>query len=206
MKKRFRSTRIFFSLVFFGVIAASAILFYQAGMSGRGESAKASPSGPEKKQAKPPVVEVVSAARQEISELLTLTGTVAPQRTARLASPAEGPAGSIRVREGDMVEAGDELLLIGRKQGVDAFAASLRTELKNASDDLERTRRLVETNALAEESPESLPILCPIYGFTYKSNLGMSFQTRKSPCSYRSAIDACREKQAISGKTRQSQG
>ncbi len=152
MKKPFGSMRIFLVLLLFGGIFVFAIRFYQAGISGSGAAEKASPFGPEKKQAKPPVVAVVSAARQEIAELLTLTGTVAAQRVARLASPAEGPAGGIRVREGDMVDTGDQLLFIGRKQGVDALVASLRTALKNAADDLERTRRLVETNALAEEA------------------------------------------------------
>lgn len=152
MKKAFGSMRIVLVLLLFGGIAVAAILFYQAGMLGGTVAEKTLPSGPEKKQAKPPVVEVAPAVRQELSELLTLTGTVAAQRVARLASPAEGPAGGIRVREGDMVDAGDLLLLIGRKQGVDALVASLRTALKNASDDLERTHRLVETNALAEEA------------------------------------------------------
>jgi membrane fusion protein (multidrug efflux system) len=72
-------------------------------------------------------------------------------RVAHLASPAEGPVENIFVREGDRVGAGDQLALIGRRQGADARIAFLLEEVKKEEANLGRTRRLVETSALAKE-------------------------------------------------------
>jgi membrane fusion protein, multidrug efflux system len=102
-------------------------------------------------QRRPLTVRVAPAVRSSISLDLELTGSVEPYRVARLASPAEGPVVAVDVREGDPVAAGDVLVAIGRKQGVDALIASLREELKQEEDNLRRTRDLVESEALPGE-------------------------------------------------------
>lgn len=102
-------------------------------------------------QKKSPVVDVVSAETSEVSLGLDLTGSAEPYRVAQLASPAEGPVLDIRVREGDRVQAGDQLLFIGRKKGVDAVTAALREESNSEEDNLRRTRQLVDSGALPGE-------------------------------------------------------
>lgn len=98
-----------------------------------------------------PFVRVVPASKSPIAQGLDLTGSVEPYRVAELASPAEGPVESIHVREADIVDAGDVLLTIGRKKGIDASIVSLREELKKEEDNLRRTRQLVENDALPGE-------------------------------------------------------
>jgi membrane fusion protein (multidrug efflux system) len=98
-----------------------------------------------------PLVSTVPAIKAAVSLKLELTGSVEPYRIARLASPAEGPVVNVRVREGDWVKAGQSLLSIGRKKGVDALIVSLREELKKEADNLDRTRKLVEAEALPRE-------------------------------------------------------
>ena len=61
---------------------------------------------------------------------LTVTGTVEPTQVAGLASPAEGPVVDCRVREGDRVEAGQELVRIGRQVSAAATLAAAREELR----------------------------------------------------------------------------
>lgn len=82
---------------------------------------------------------------------LALTGAVEAGRIAQLASPAEGPVLSIKVREGDLVKAGQVLLLLGRTEGASALVSSLREDTKKEEDNLMRTRRLVDSGALAAE-------------------------------------------------------
>ena len=103
------------------------------------------------KQKQPPHVRIIPATKSNIAEVLELTGSVEPYRIARLASPAEGPVIDLRVREADRVTTGDSLLAIGRKKGVDASIVSLREELKKEEDNLNRTRQLVESQALPGE-------------------------------------------------------
>jgi len=102
-------------------------------------------------QRQPPSVRAIAASKATISSGLELTGSVEPYRVARLASPAEGPVARIRVREADHVRAGDALLSIGRKKGIDALITSLREELRKEDDNLRRTRELVESEALPGE-------------------------------------------------------
>ena len=103
---------------------------------------------------KPPQVRVVAVWRATISHGLELTGSVEPYRVAHLASPAEGPVLDLRVREGDRVRAGEALLGIGRREGVDALIASLREELASEEENLRRTRHLVESKVIADEQLE----------------------------------------------------
>lgn len=107
--------------------------------------------GSKQAQKKPPEVRVATAQKSTISRTLELTGSVEAYRIALLASPAEGPVQSIRVREGDRVNAGDTLLTIGRKSGVEALVVSMREELRKQEENLRSTERLVKDQALPAE-------------------------------------------------------
>lgn len=126
-------------------LAATGIVFFHGAPSGQSET------GPNGKQKPPPQVRVITTAASKISEALELTGSVEAYRVARLGSPAEGPIVDVRVREADPVAADEPLLVIGRKKGVDALIVSLRETFKKERDNLRRTRRLVESNALSDE-------------------------------------------------------
>ncbi len=128
-----------------GGLTVAGIFFF------RGDSSDESETAPSSNRQQPPAVEVMTARKETVSLSLELTGSVEPYRVARLASPAEGPVHNLRVREGDRVKAGDVLLSIGRKEGIDALIASLREELKKEEDNLRRTRELVESEALPGE-------------------------------------------------------
>jgi membrane fusion protein (multidrug efflux system) len=128
-----------------GALAATGTILIRGGFSGKAEAVHPAP------RKKPPTVRAVEAVRSTISRTLDLTGSVEPYRTARLASPAEGPVRDLRVREGDPVKPGDALLAIGRKKGIDAQIVSLRQELQKEKDNLERTRQLVACEALPGE-------------------------------------------------------
>jgi membrane fusion protein (multidrug efflux system) len=139
-----KRSNVITALVAVAVVVAG--VFIARGMrSGTSESAQ------QATRKKAPQVRVVSAPRGAISLTLDLTGTVEPYRVAMLASPAEGPILDIRAREGDRVRKGQVLLAVGRKQGVDALIVSLREETDKEEDNLERTRRLVESDALPGE-------------------------------------------------------
>ncbi|RJP70481.1 MAG: efflux RND transporter periplasmic adaptor subunit [Candidatus Abyssobacteria bacterium SURF_17] len=96
-------------------------------------------------------VRVSPATVESISEMLELTGSVVPQRIARLASPAEGPVTNLKVREGDRVKAGDILLSIGRREGIEAQITSYQESVKKEEENLNRTKQLVESQALPGE-------------------------------------------------------
>ncbi len=100
---------------------------------------------------KPVQVRVVPASVERISDIVELTGSVEPQRTARLASPAEGPVMNVNVREGDRVTQGDMLLSIGRTEGIEARITSFREAVKKEEENLNRTQQLVESQAVAGE-------------------------------------------------------
>lgn len=127
------------------VFAVAGIVCVHLGFSGKSEAGQ-----PKDKNALP-VVRVISASKTTISSKLNLTGSVEPYRVAHLASPAEGPVMEIHVREGDAVKAGDPMLSIGRKKGVDALITSLQEELKKEADNLGTIRHLVEIDALPGE-------------------------------------------------------
>jgi membrane fusion protein (multidrug efflux system) len=83
------------------------------------------------------------------AQLLTVTGTVEPTTVAGLASPAEGPVLGCRVREGDRVTAGQELLRIGRQLSAEAAQASAREELRRQEQEFRRITTLVTEKAVA---------------------------------------------------------
>jgi RND family efflux transporter MFP subunit len=138
-------TRTILITLIFGMLVVAAVFLVRAFASDKPEASQSS------KQKQPPLVETVTASKTTLSLGLELTGSVEPYRIARLASPAEGPVLDIRVREGDRAKTGDALLSIGRKKGVDALINSLREELKKEQDNLNRTRQLVESEALPGE-------------------------------------------------------
>ncbi len=129
-----------------GFLIALAIIIF---LSGCGENKEASESASAKKNI--PRVKAVKVAPSFISKTIELTGSVVPYRVAALSSPAEGPVAGLRVREGDRVSAGEVLLTIGRKMGVEASIVSLREELKKEEDNLKRVRQLVESEAIPSE-------------------------------------------------------
>lgn len=132
-----------------GMLVLSGVVFFRIATPGP-DSAAAAPS-PERDRAP---VETVAAVKGEISDALALTGTVAPYRVARLASPAEGPVADVRVREGDRVTAGAALLTIGRKKGLEALVESLRVTMEIKADQLERTQKLVDQDAVPREEKD----------------------------------------------------
>lgn len=145
----------FVLIVFFLALAAAAGAYvFHTGRFGGADIDK-----PEK-QKKPMVVKTAAAIRSTVCRRLELTGSVAAYRVAHLASPAEGPVEKINAREGDRVCTNAELVLIGRRHGADARIASLREELKKEETNLRRVRRLVQTNALAEEKLDQARAAC----------------------------------------------
>lgn len=97
-----------------------------------------------------PAVAVASVSRGPIARTLQATGTVEAVRTARIASPVEGPVQTLWVREGDTVKGGAVLLDIGRKGAVNAQLAAERENLQSRELDMERVRRLVAEGAVPE--------------------------------------------------------
>jgi len=95
-----------------------------------------------------PVVSAVAAASGSISRTMELEGTVAPVRIARLSSPVEGPIGLCRVREGDRLTKGREIICIGRNETVNALLAAAQADLIKEKDELDRVIKLVDAGAV----------------------------------------------------------
>jgi membrane fusion protein (multidrug efflux system) len=127
------------------MLLAGGTLVALAGISCKGSAGSA--TAPKKA----PEVRVAAASRSAISRTLELTGSVEPYRTAQLASPAEGPVMNLKVREGDRVAAGEELLAIGRTEGVSAAITSFIADAAKERQNLERVSQLVQSGALAGE-------------------------------------------------------
>ena len=111
---------------------------------------------PEKKSSQKniPKVEAVTAEHQNITRKIELTGTIEAARTARIASPAEGPVLNCSVREGDRVKQGANILTIGRKKAAEEQAQAAERELAQAEEDLRRVKQLVGSGALPAETME----------------------------------------------------
>lgn len=116
-----------------------------------GKEGSQSNPGSNKAAEKAAAVRVETLKKGPLIVTVALTGAVEAGRIAQLASPAEGPVLGVRVREGDNVTAGQVLLTLGRTEGAAALVASLREDTKKEDDNLTRTRRLVESGALAGE-------------------------------------------------------
>jgi RND family efflux transporter MFP subunit len=100
-----------------------------------------------------PTVKVETVETAELTKLMELTGSVTPTKTAKLASPAEGPVevckiGDCKVREGDSVKTGQKLFQIGRNQAGEAQLASARQALQEQTADLQRMEQLAEAGAI----------------------------------------------------------
>jgi membrane fusion protein (multidrug efflux system) len=80
-----------------------------------------------------------------------VTGSVVPFRAVQLASPAEGPVVSLRVRQGDRVRKGDTLLVIGRQEGAEAQITSLLETVRKEEANLARVERLLEIDGNSRE-------------------------------------------------------
>lgn len=122
--------------------------------SADGKAAPAAASSSTVSQAKPlPAVRVEIVAPQPLSRTMALTGAVAPNRTARLASPGEGPVeacatANCMVREGDRVEQGQVLIQISRNKSAQAQLAAARQALREQETELQRITQLVEGGAV----------------------------------------------------------
>lgn len=114
-----------------------------------GEQKKEKPKPP------PAAVTVETVAAGPFKRLLTVTGTVEPTIVAGLASQAEGPILNCRIREGDIIAAGQELLRIGRQSSADAALAAAREELHRQEMEFERVSKLVGAGAVAAERLDS---------------------------------------------------
>lgn len=102
---------------------------------------------PQKAKALPVVMtETVNPAA--ISKTLDLTGSVAASRVARVASPSEGPVLNCRVREGDKVKRGEQILSIGRNKAAQAQVAASQAALQEQEQEWKRTEQLVRSGAI----------------------------------------------------------
>jgi multidrug efflux pump subunit AcrA (membrane-fusion protein) len=112
-----------FRLVTLIGLNALAAFMVMLALTGCGKATSGKPTPP------PVAVTVEAVTNQPFVRLLTVTGTIEPTTVAGLASPAEGPVLDCRVREGDRVTAGQELLSIGRQLSAEAAQASAREEV-----------------------------------------------------------------------------
>ncbi len=126
-----------------------------AGQSAATEKEGVSAAVPETEtKGKPlPTVTVETVTPQSLARILETSGAVTPTRTARLASPGEGPVqtcavASCMVREGDRVEKGQVLLQISRNKAARAQMAAAAQALKEQEAELQRITRLVEAGAV----------------------------------------------------------
>lgn len=135
-------------------VGTTALIIFLAGCS-RGEETKGKLSTEKEsqgsgKKGRTRVVAAASIKRAPITKTLQLTGTVEPERTARLASPVEGPVQTLWVREGDTVRGGKILLDIGRKGAVNAQLAAARENLRSRELEMERVKKLAEEDAVSK--------------------------------------------------------
>ncbi len=108
------------------------------------------PAGDEKK-APLPVVGVEEIRPVPFARELALTGEVVPVRVAKLSSFAEGPVTFAGVREGDRVEAGTKLFVIGRSASAEAALVSSLEELRKREAEFQRASALRNTGAISVE-------------------------------------------------------
>lgn len=112
-------------------------------LSGCGKASSGKPTPP------PAAVTVEAVTNRLFVRLLTVTGTIEPTTVAGLASQAEGPVLGCRVREGDRVTEGQELLRIGRQLSAEAAQSSAKEELRRQEQEFRRIEALVKERAIA---------------------------------------------------------
>jgi membrane fusion protein (multidrug efflux system) len=147
------SALIILSLIIFGVVQSNSTEGTDNVAQGSKAAATkaASPQTSHSKTAAAVRVEIVAPRR--LVNTLALTGVVTPTRTARMASPGEGPVlacptASCLVREGDRVKEGELLLRIGRNKTAEAQLAASEQTLKESEAELRRIEQLVEVGAI----------------------------------------------------------
>jgi RND family efflux transporter MFP subunit len=109
-----------------------------------------------------PAVAVVAKeiARRTVRLELTLTGTIEPDRSARLAAQVDGEIIALEVREGDAVRGGQVLVKIDPSRLAAALEESradhlaARAQLEDARRVLERDRALFERQGISQERLE----------------------------------------------------
>lgn len=89
------------------------------------------------------------------TQWLTVTGTVEPTLVAEPASPAEGPVVDCRVREGDRVQEGQELVRIGRQVSADAAHAAAHEDLRQREQELARVEELLTHKSVSRDQLDS---------------------------------------------------
>lgn len=124
---------------------AVAALGVMLGLTACGKTAPAKPATP------PAAVTVETVTPRPFVRFLTVTGTIEPTKVAGLASQAEGPVLGFRVREGERVKAGQELLRIGRQSSAEAAKASAKEELRRQEVEFGRITALVADKAIPGE-------------------------------------------------------
>ncbi len=131
-------------LIVLGIVIVSLAVWGISRLSGP-QSAKEQRTRPK------PLVVTETVKAGDISSSIELTGSVEATRVARLASPAEGPVSNCRVREGDVVKTGQNLLSIGRKKATDALLQSAKQDYKTEHEELARIEQLVESGAIPRD-------------------------------------------------------
>jgi membrane fusion protein (multidrug efflux system) len=108
-------------------------------------------------------VTVEAVTNRVFVRLLTVTGTIEPTTVAGLASQAEGPVQGCRVREGDRVTEGQELLRIGRQLSAEAAQSSAKEELHRQEQEFQRITTLVAEKAIAGDQLDAARAALDLY-------------------------------------------
>jgi membrane fusion protein (multidrug efflux system) len=98
-----------------------------------------------------PLVQTITAKSGSLTKFITYTGSVEPVKTARMASPAEGPIVECPVREGDHVETGQLLARVGRSRIAETGLTAAREELRRQESEFKRVEQLVQSGSLPGE-------------------------------------------------------
>lgn len=98
-----------------------------------------------------PLVHTAVVRQQTLVKTGRYTGSIEPVKTARMASPAEGPVVLCAVREGDWVKADDLLAQVGRRNIVTAALAAAQEELSRQQSEYRRVETLVKSGSLPGE-------------------------------------------------------
>jgi len=98
-----------------------------------------------------PIVRVEEVKTSSIDNYLDVNGYVEAERSARIASPAEGPITNCAFREGDRVRKGERILSLGRNASADAQLEAAKADLAREQEELKRVERLVEVSAIPRD-------------------------------------------------------